>query len=74
VGEVKLDRDDLTNRKERTQQMKSKKYDQLKWILNLFDQLSDKNSYKQYRNAVHSLANYASKEVEKIEGRKGGSK
>jgi len=52
--------------------MKSKKYDQLKWILNLFGQLSDKNSYKQYRNAVHSLANYASKEVEKIEGKKAG--
>jgi len=31
--------------------MKSKKYDQLKHILNLFGQLSDRNSYKQYRNA-----------------------
>ncbi|NBW22320.1 MAG: hypothetical protein EBR82_81645 [Caulobacteraceae bacterium] len=71
-GEVKLDRDGLKKSKRKDTQMKSKKYDQLKWILNLFDQLSDKNSYKQYRNAVHSLANYASKEVEKIEGKKAG--
>ena len=51
--------------------MKSKKYDKLKYILNLFDQLSDENSYKQYRNAIHCLANYARKEVQKIEGKKG---
>ena len=53
-------------------QMKVKKYDQLKHILGLFDQLSDENSYKQYRNAIHCLANYARKEVQKIEGKKGG--
>ena len=47
--------------------MKCRKYDQLKHIINLFDQLSGKNSYKQYRNAVICLANYAMKEVEKIE-------
>jgi hypothetical protein len=51
--------------------MKDKKYDQLKHILGLFDQLSDENSYKQYRNAIHCLANYAIKEVQKIEGKKG---
>jgi hypothetical protein len=73
VGEVKLDRDGLKKSKRKdTRTMKSKKYDQLKHILNLFGQLSDRNSYKQYRNAVNCLANYASKEVEKIEARKGG--
>ena len=51
--------------------MKSGKYDQLKHIISLFDQLSDENSYKQYRNAIHCLANYAIKEVQKIEGKKG---
>ena len=52
--------------------MKSGKYDQLKHIISLFDQLSDKNSYKQYRNAVNCLANYAMKEVNKIEGKRVG--
>ena len=51
--------------------MKVKKYDQLKHILGLFGQLSDENSYKQYRSAVLCLANYARKEVEKIEEKKG---
>ena len=50
--------------------MKRRKYDQLKHIISLFDQLSDKNSYKQYRDAVNCLAYNAMKEVEKIEGKR----
>jgi len=45
----------------------SDKYDQLKHILGLFYELSERNSYPQYRNAIHTLASYAMKEVSKIE-------
>ena len=43
------------------------KYDQLRHILGLFYELSDQNSYRQYRSAIHSLAGYAIREVAKIE-------
>jgi len=46
---------------------KSDKYDQLKHILGLFYSLSETNSYLRYRNAIHTLASYAMKEVSKIE-------
>lgn len=46
---------------------KADKYDQLKHILGLFYSLSETNSYPRYRNAIHTLASYAMKEVSKIE-------
>jgi len=43
------------------------KYDQLRHIISLFYELSDQNSYRQYRIAIHSIASYAIREVAKIE-------